>query len=218
MSSSSLKEVRPRTAAWVEKNVARNDLREPDPSNGYRMVARTGEFKDPMSTNFRAAAGGKYEGETDLELAEYDVAPDLAIVTYPLFKAALLAINAGWSPTWACAYVFQRGYYAEPLFPGAAMFPYSRFHIPWLAYLSAALSAGLKLAPEIMTERTPDGGLLMIAAEERLDPTDPEYQRRARILAETMMACTGHGPTSLEDMQRAQKVGEAIMRVAGRSP
>ncbi len=45
--------------------------------------------------------------------------------------------------------------------------------------------------PEIVTERTPDGGLLMSAVEERLDPTNPEHLRRARILAETMVSRTG---------------------------
>ena len=49
----------------------------------------------------------------------------------------------------------------------------------------------LQLPEEILTERTPDGGLLMIAAEERLDPTNPDHLRRSRILAETMIAHSG---------------------------
>ena len=42
--------------------------------------------------------------------------------------------------------------------------------------------------PEIQIERTSDGGLLMIATEERLDPDLPEHASRARILADTMIA------------------------------
>jgi hypothetical protein len=72
---------------------------------------------------------------------------------------------------------------ADPSFPKG-------FHIPWLAYLSVKLAADLKLAPEILTERTPDGGLLMTATEDRIDPDNPEHLWRARILAETMIACT----------------------------
>jgi hypothetical protein len=72
------------------------------------------------------------------------------------------------------------------------LFPYSRFHIPWLAYFSTPLAANVKLPPEIKTERTPDDGLLMIAAEQRLEPTDPEHLRRARILAQIMIARTGY--------------------------
>ena len=118
--------------------------------------------------------------------------PDPAVVTYPVFKAALLAINAIWPPAWACAYAFRMDYDKVPLFPGAALFPYSRFHIPWLAYLSAPLAAGIELPPEIKSERSPDNGLLMIAADARLEPTAPEHLRRARILAQTMIARAGH--------------------------
>jgi hypothetical protein len=52
------------------------------------------------------------------------------------------------------------------------------------------LAGGLGLPREILTERTPDGGLLMTAAEERIDPDNPEHLRRARILAEAMIVCT----------------------------
>lgn len=126
--------------------------------------------------------------------------PDPAIVTYPVFKAALLAIDAIWPPAWACAYAFRSEFVKVPVSYGAGVqgyrlqrlppvpsdptFPYSPFHIPWLAYLSAHLAAGIELPAEIKTERTLDGGLLMIAAEERLEPTDPEHLRRARILAQ----------------------------------
>ncbi len=85
------------------------------------------------------------------------------------------------------------GYRLEdaPMIPTDPTFPESIFHIPWFAYLSAPLASGVKLLPEIQTEHTVDGGLLMIATQERLDPDIPEHARRARILAETMLACTG---------------------------
>jgi hypothetical protein len=34
----------------------------------------------------------------------------------------------------------------------------------------------------------------MIATEDRLDPYNPEHLRRSRIIAETMIACTGYRP------------------------
>jgi hypothetical protein len=84
------------------------------------------------------------------------------------------------------------GYYEAPLSPGAPLFPYSRFHIPWFSYLSVPLAAGLKMPSDIQTERAPDGGMLMIATEDRLNPTDPDHVRRARLIAETMIARTGY--------------------------
>jgi len=81
---------------------------------------------------------------------------------------------------------------SRPMLPQEPAFPSSPFHIPWIGYLSASLSTGVKLPPEIATERTGDGGLLMIATDDRLDPANPEHLRRARIVADTMIACTGY--------------------------
>ena len=39
----------------------------------------------------------------DLSFGEYNLASDLSIVTYPLFKAAVLAISAAWDAQWAYA-------------------------------------------------------------------------------------------------------------------
>jgi hypothetical protein len=100
-------------------------------------------------------------------------------------------MNAIWQAPWASAFALESYYYDEPLAPGAPLFPYSKFHIAWIGYLSAPLAKDLELPPEIMTERTPDGGVLVTAIEERLDPGNAEHLWRARILAETMVKHTG---------------------------
>ena len=90
-----------------------------------------------------------------------------------------------------------------PLFPGAELFRSSSgFHIPWLGYLSAPLASGFELPPEILTERTPDGGLLMTATKERLGPTVPEHRRR--VIAETMVARTVFQAQVTERLSKAE--------------
>ena len=59
--------------------------------------------------------------------------------------------------------------------------------MPWIAYLSAERAAGVDVPPPVTTRRTPDGGLLMIAAETRFDPTNLAHMRPARLIAQTMM-------------------------------
>jgi len=76
-------------------------------------------------------------------------------------------------------------------------FPYSIYHIPWIGYLSAEHAAGVSLTRDIVTKRTPDGGLLMSAATDRLDPDNPEHVRRARIIAEVMIARAGSNGRAL---------------------
>lgn len=184
----SLEAARPRIAAIVDKNVSRDDLREPDPTYGYSLVADAGPADKSRHMKLWIKAGGRVSGSASLKTGDYKVLPDPALVTYPLFKAALLAINAIWPASYAYASANRIGYDTAPLFPGAELFPSSGFHIPWLGYLSGPLASGLELPPEILTERTPDGGLLMSATEDRLDPTVPEHWRRARMIAEIMIA------------------------------
>jgi hypothetical protein len=211
MASFFLASARSRVAAVIENNVVRDDFGQPLPNCGYHASARAGIFKDPRSVRFRFDAGGQYEGGTSLQFADFDIPPDPEIVTYPLLKSALLAINAIWQAPWACVTAFRSDVVKVPIQLGALQatridsplqvpsddsFPYSIFHIPWIAYLSAPLAANVRLAPEVLTERTPDGGLLMIVTEERLDLTKPEHRRGARILAETLIGATGYSSTS----------------------
>lgn len=207
MAALPLESSRSRIAAIIERNVERDDWDNPEPEGGYTANGFTADVGESRSIDLRIKAGGKEKGEINLETGDYKVYPDPAIVTYKLFKAALLAINAIWPSAWACAYAFRSestkvpevyapgvvGYslVGTPMIPIEPTFPKSTFHIAWFAYLSSELAAGVKLVSEILTERTPDGGLLMSAATERLDPLNPEHRRRARILVETMIAQTG---------------------------
>ncbi len=206
--SLALEAARPRIAALIEKNVYRNDLRQPQPQYGYKAGALVINANKSRNISLQIEAGGVGSGVSWLLTGEWNVFPDPTIVTYPLFKAALLVLIANWIPTWACAYAFRlntvmvpvsypggvQGSRSEhlPMIPSEPTFPETDFHVPWIAYLSAAPAAGVALPPEIVSERTPDGGLLMIATEDRLDPENPEHLRRARAIVEIMLARTGY--------------------------
>jgi hypothetical protein len=189
--STPLAEARDHIGAIIEKNVDRDDFGQSYPQFGYSAGALVITSDESRRVSLRIKTGGTNKGETSLHTGTWNVIPDPEIVTYPIFKSALLAINANWPPRWACAYAFRVDYYEEPLIAGAPLFPYSLFHITWIAYLSAPLAVGLGLPLEISTDRTPDGGVLMTATKDRLDPTNPEHLRRARMLAEVMIERTG---------------------------
>jgi hypothetical protein len=87
---------------------------------------------------------------------------------------------------------FRMDYWKAPLVPGMPRFRYSHFHIPWIAYLSPALSTGFVVPQaDMRAQHAPGGGLLLLATEERFDPANPEHLRRAQILAEAMIDRTG---------------------------
>lgn len=205
MKAISLASARPRITEIIENHVVRNDAYKPDPDRGYHAYATTSEFTGPRAAGVSVDAGGKYDGGTMLRIGWHRGPPDLTVVTYPLFQAALLAITAIWLAPWACAPAFRVGTVAVPgveIAPGVVAtridgvtqvpldptFPKSVFHIPWIAYLAPEHAASVTLARDVFTERTPDGGLLMSATSDRLDPMNPEHVRRARIIAEAMIA------------------------------
>jgi len=195
-----VEDARTRITEIIETNVSRDDRDHPTPEWGYAAGAYTDGVAVSRVIVLRIEAGGKDRGEISLESGGYKVFPDPAIVTYPVFKATLLAINSIWPQAWSCAYAFKMDYDRKPLLPDEPLFPYSVFHLPWLAYLSAPLAAGLTVPPEIAIERTPDGGYLLIACDKRLDPIDKEHLRRSRVLVEILIERTGYqrgGATSV---------------------
>jgi hypothetical protein len=163
----------------------------PDPDYGYRLYAMNRRDLSPRNIHLSASVGGRFGDRIRFEVGFIGIPSDPDTVTYPLFRAALLAILDQWPSVWANAYAFKMDYYKASTAPGVPPHAYSRFHLPWLGYLSAPLAIGLDPSPETPGERTPDGGLLMIAAEERLDPANPEHMRRSRAIAEIMIARAG---------------------------
>lgn len=195
---------RSRIGTIVEDNVARDDWGEPDLFHGYSVMAHTSGIATPRRVTLWIIAGGEHPGHVWLQTGFWRVPADPLIVNFPVFSAALQSLVANWSLPWISAHAFRSNYAMVPVHGGAGdmlegrpmlpqqpEFPRSPFEIPWIGYLSTDLAAGVKLTSEIETERTTDGGLLMIATKDRLDPDDPEHLRRARIIAETMIACTG---------------------------
>jgi Immunity protein 52 len=202
-----LEAARSRIGTIVEDNVARDDWDKPAPFYGYSIMAHTGGVVTPRRISLWIIAGGKRPGHIWLQTGFWQVPADSSMVTCPIFKAALLVLVANWQLSSISAHAFRSNYAIVPVHGGAGHrlesrpmlqqqppFPVSPFEIPWIGYLSAPLSEGVELSAEFATERTPDGGLLMIATEDRLDPDNPEHLRRARIIAETMIASTGYQP------------------------
>jgi len=206
--SLSLETARPRIAAIIKKAVYRDDLRQPRPDQGYTAGALVINDDKSRNISLRINAGGAKKGDSSLEMGEWNVFPDPAIVTYPPSRRRCSAIVANWPLNWACAFAFRsntaripetyaggvQGYRLEslPMVPNDPTFEDSAFHIPWIAYLSAPLATGITLPGEIITEHTPDDGLLMIASTDRLDPENHEHLERARLIVNTMLSRTGY--------------------------
>jgi hypothetical protein len=205
-------EARGKITRWVEGNPATIDD-VPDPEYGHLLIAMNEAGRSPKNVIVSANVGGRFGDSVDFDVGSVGIPSDLETVTYPLFRAALQAIIAQFPPVWAKARLYipsgsnetvpvddppLLARRARPgnisLAPGIPPHPNSSYHRPWLSYLCAPLTKGLIPPVGVPCERTADGGLLMIAAEERLDPTNPDHMRRSRAMAEVMIARAGNPP------------------------
>ena len=184
---------RPRIAAIVEKNVVRDDDGQPEPAFGYRPIGVTDNPIASRITTLTVDAGSVIcESTVLLEFGGQLAPTDLAIVNYPRFRQALVAMTALWQPAWSYACAFRMDYWKAPIAPGAPVIRYSPFHIPWIAYLAPKLATGFVVPrADVRIEHAQGGGLVLSATEDRFDPRNPEHLRRAHDLAEIMIARTG---------------------------
>jgi len=185
----SLAAARLRMTELVRAGVYRDDSGKTT-DGGYSVFALAGPPKDPGSRLFAltATAGSKWDlNKVELAAGYNSVEPDLSIVSYPIFRSALDIMISNWPCAWANVYAYRFGYPEESSAPGVPPFQYSRFHMPWMSYLSPRLATGLTPPQRVDVEHLTNGGLIMIATKERLDPTDTLHMTRSRILSETMI-------------------------------
>jgi hypothetical protein len=190
-----LSDVRPRMAQFVGDNVQRNDFDEPAPAEGYSVLAWSAaaptDRKTPRTARLWITPGGEADSEIIFGFGDRGLEPDPELTRFPVYRKILEVIASTWPCPWACVYAFSSGYQQRRPDPSTPNILYSKFHIPWIAYLSAPLAAGLSLPPELMAERTPGGGVILTATTEQLDPENPDHFRRARALSQILIERAG---------------------------
>jgi hypothetical protein len=197
-----LSDAAPMMTSFVEQNVCLSDFEygDPDPDQGYIVVAhgsRIPESSTPGSINVSAHTGGKWVNYASFEVGGTGISPpDISLVTYPIYKGALEVIASVWPCPWALAFSFTPGDDDVLEWDGVSPIEdliardtteYRRpFGVAWIAYLSPPLAVDLNPPPPLVWERTPGGGMILSAVEERLDETNPEHVRRAALLEAIM--------------------------------
>ncbi|MGH9830687.1 MAG: Imm52 family immunity protein, partial [Blastocatellia bacterium] len=162
----------------VAAGLTKDDLGEPEPIWGYRFGALTRGQAPDRSFSVRVHAGSTYPMPFPNDIAFYTrprCIPDPAVITYEIFKRALLAIVEAWSPDRCAAYPLQilnlvgKGQY---------------FRESWLQYLCPWLASLVTPPPApVIVEHLPNGGLLMSATAETFDVENPAHMAAARAIA-----------------------------------
>ena len=179
----------------VRENIAYDDWEQPDSASGYDMFASsnasTPDYTSDRTLSFLFQIGSKWSNEIRFNVGTMTGPSALDVATFSLFRIVMSTLTSIWSPEWAGAYAFKIDYDEPGAVAGVPVFPSSRFHIPWITYLSTPLAEGVTPPPGIQSEQTSDGGLLMVATQDQLDPANPEHMRLAKALADLMIAATG---------------------------
>ncbi|HWE98263.1 MAG TPA: Imm52 family immunity protein [Caulobacteraceae bacterium] len=182
-------------ADWLEGSRERDDWGDVDPSEGYTLGGLNGfppgSLPKERQFLFIVSAGSRWVGKSSFELKPRVSLPEPTAITYAMFKGVLMAMISVWPAPWANAKCSIWGE-DPPTLPGEPPFPYSGYQMPWISYLSAERAAPLGPLPDLVTERTPDGGLLMSATSDKFDPTNVEHMRRSRRMAEIMIEHAGN--------------------------
>ena len=198
-----LAEATPEMTTFVEQNVMLSDYAsgEPDPELGYDILVVGSEVPSqsltPRSIHISVSAGSKWRNDAEFQVGSRTLdPPDLSLVTYPIYKGALETLASAWPCPWVLAYCFTHSDDEVLEWDGVSPIedliaqdtaPFRRpFGVAWIAYLSPPLAQGLTPPREIVWERTPGGGMILSAVQERLDAANPEHVRRASLLEAIM--------------------------------
>ncbi|MGD0192108.1 MAG: Imm52 family immunity protein [Rhizomicrobium sp.] len=178
-----LAEARDRMTKIVELGVRRDDDGDPDPVGGYSVSANNNETDISRSVSLMAWGAGLVDPRAGLRFAEFETAyrefPDPAIVTYPVFKAALLSVVSAWDVHQAQAYSDElRTHWQQP---------YKLFlDLAWMTYLSPELAEGYAPPGDVLVEHTDNGGILLTAAQDTFDTSNERHMEAAESIRDSL--------------------------------
>ncbi|MGH6793757.1 MAG: Imm52 family immunity protein, partial [Methylocella sp.] len=167
--------VRDHYAKEVAAGIIRDDWGKPEPIQGYRFGAFTRDQPHNRTFELSVRAGSTYPGPFPNDITFYTrlgLIPDPAVITYEIFKPALLAMVEAWSPVCAMSC-------PDALLKLAPANTY--FHESWIQYLCPWLASVVTPPPaQVIVERLANGGLLMSATTQTFDVENPAHMAAAR--------------------------------------
>jgi hypothetical protein len=170
------------TDVVVEWAVNLDDFGQPEPRDGYDILASNRDVDLPQSVILNVDGGGLMSWTGSRRNASFETSmaheADPTIVSYPVFKAVLMAIISCWDVEFAQAYSRDLAQLWDPILPLC--------NLSWMVYLSAPLARQITVPADIVVERLTDGGLILIAAEETFDVANPDHVARARSIVKAM--------------------------------
>ncbi len=166
---------------WISDEISRNDDKTPDPRFGYYFNTSTGPEKHTRPRTWtlsihagdQASSHSSFVNRVDLE-SQLLCAANADLNTLQIFKPAMFALARTWEASW-CG---LRPAWSLP--EDSPRQPW--FGFQWATYLGPALAKRVTPPQSAQTERFADGGLLMVATEDRFDPNNSKHMAAAQAI------------------------------------
>lgn len=169
--------IRNAMAQFVESHVTRADDGDPTPISGYHFFAVNTYNHTPRSFGIYINAGSwassiytpGYINYADIGTSDF-ATPDPAILTFHIFRGALLALVDAFDVTFCNAY------------PDTILKLWKDRHFRpgWINYVSARFAPLVTPPKSAIVEYQPNGGLLMSATDETFVTSNPQHLAVAR--------------------------------------
>jgi hypothetical protein len=174
--------IRGELAERIAAAVVRADDGEPCISCGYRLTVFNSLKTTPRNIAVRIRAGNRTESKsiysnTGVLDTNHFIVPDPAIVTYQVFKPALLALAETFDATFGFAFPSSLG----PLWPVD-----QKFKFGWINYVAPRFAPLVTPPQSAIVEYRPNGGLLMAATDETFVTSNPRHLAVARDIEATL--------------------------------
>lgn len=172
----------------VETSVQLNDWGEEQPDEGYNLVASNKYNGSPRNVDVSVTAGSEFDQNWwSVNFGERGPGViDPSLLTYPIMDGIFRTMTANWPTPWARLQGVVVEYEDNPGIVGRTSVVTFRHDITWMGYLSAALAPGFTPPADLISERTANGGILMLTGEERPDPANTDQMRRSDLLTTIM--------------------------------
>ena len=167
--------------------IAENTGEEWGPRDGYSFFGGNALDFNPRCLSLGGRAGNSlcpigFVNSVDLEtVPRHDGVVDASIVTYDLFRSAMLAIIGAWDVTWCAAYPANLRDFWPPVGSG------HHFKLAWMTYVSPRFASQIRPPRGVESQTVAGGGVLMVATRERFDVTNTGHMAAARAI-DTAMA------------------------------
>jgi hypothetical protein len=174
-------EIRDRYAEEIAAGLSRSDWGEPTPVYGYWFAAVTRDVPRERFFAVRCNAGQtvpeSFPNAVTLTTSSSKLGPDPNVVSYRVFRPALLAIVDAWDPV-------HTGAYSQQLIERCGGDSY--FSAAWIQYLNPWLAQKIAPPSTVLAEHLPNGGMLMSATTETFDVDNPKHLSAAQDMAAAM--------------------------------